>query len=362
MFMTMKNSSAMQKNSNLTALRGIFILMIVLHHLDLYDGGGSLGVSFFFMLSGFSLSLGYYDKVCKSDFNFCSYFKKRCEKFYPLHWLCLFAVLPLTLLPIIKGTSDIKATIATLIPNALLLQSLIPIKSVYFSFNAVSWYLSATIILAFLYPFIVKGLNKLSDGGKIVILFAILSAYTTLVCLLPIEQRHAILYINPFVRAVDFIIGIYLFLLYRKNFLRSRQIFSNRWYESITIIMIIVAVITSCIASENTVLIAAIYWLPLSILLLTNTSSQQNWGGRRVFNIFVWIGEISFPMYLTHQIVIRYVGTLCSFIGLHNRVVTILISIPLIVIASWLCSKYFLRTVSLWLKERKKSTCTTVQL
>lgn len=154
----------MQKNNNLTALRGIFIIMILLHHLNLYNGGGSLGVAFFFMLGGFALSLGYYDKVCKPDFTILPYIRRRCEKFFPLHWLCLIAILPLSLLPIIQGAGEIKATIATLIPNLFLLQSLIPIKSVYFSFNAVSWYLSATMILAILYPFIVKILNKFSDS------------------------------------------------------------------------------------------------------------------------------------------------------------------------------------------------------
>ena len=63
--MTTKSSSAMQKSNNLTVLRGIFIIMIVLHHLNLYEGGGTLGVAFFFMLGGFALSLGYYDKVSK---------------------------------------------------------------------------------------------------------------------------------------------------------------------------------------------------------------------------------------------------------------------------------------------------------
>ena len=75
--MTTKNSSAMQKNNNLTVLRGIFIIMIVLHHLNLYEGGGTLGVAFFFMLGGFALSLGYYDKVCKSEFSFYQYIRRR---------------------------------------------------------------------------------------------------------------------------------------------------------------------------------------------------------------------------------------------------------------------------------------------
>lgn len=271
----------MQKNNNLTALRGIFIIMIVLHHLNLYNGGGTLGVSFFFMLGGFALSLGYYDKVCQSDFNFWKFFRRRCEKFFPLHWLCLLSVLPFSLITIIKGNGDINAFIATLIPNALLLQSIIPIKSVYFSFNAVSWYLSATMILAILFPFIVKILNNLLDRGKLVILIAILSTYLILVCILPVQNRHAILYINPMVRAVDFIIGIYLFLLYKMISTRASAVWisSNKWNEAISLMMILAVVVTSCVVSKDTRLIAAIYWLPLSILLISSSITAKTVGG-----------------------------------------------------------------------------------
>ena len=269
--MTTKSSSVMQKSNNLTVLRGIFIIMIVLHHLNLYEGGGSLGVAFFFMLGGFALSLGYYDKVCKSDFSFFQYFRRRCEKFFPLHWLCLLAILPLSFWSIINGTENIRDTILTLIPNALLLQSLIPIKSVYFSFNAVSWYLSASMLLSVLFPCIVKGLNKLSDRSKIVTLIIILSAYFILVCFLPIEYRHPILYINPFVRVFDFIIGIYVFLLYRKITTNEQALgCRNSLIVVISLTMIILATVTSCIATKEYRLIAAVYCFPLSVLILSS--------------------------------------------------------------------------------------------
>lgn len=352
--MTTKNSSIMQKNNNLTALRGIFILMIVFHHFGVYNGGGSLGVAFFFMLGGFALSLGYYDKVCKSDFCFFQYIRRRCEKFFPLHWLCLLAILPLSLWSIFNGAENIRGSIAALIPNALLLHSLIPVNSVYFSFNWVSWYLSATMILSILFPIIVRGLNKLSDRGKIIMFVIALSAYTILACILPVEYRHPILYINPFVRGIDFIIGIYLFLLYRKISTKEITIgFPDKLIEAVSLMTIIVAIIISCIASKETVLIAAIYWLPLSALMIFSVI-KSDIGGDKIYDLLVWIGNLSFPMFLTHQIVIRYVHSICSFIGLSSNIVSISISFPLIFLAAWICDKYFLNTVSLWLKKRKK--------
>ncbi len=84
---------------SLTSLRGIFILFIFFHHcLNLYPGGGTMAVSFFFVLGGFSMTIGYKDKVLKSYFSYKDYLSRRYIKFYPLHWLCLLAVMPLFIL------------------------------------------------------------------------------------------------------------------------------------------------------------------------------------------------------------------------------------------------------------------------
>lgn len=69
---------------NLTALRGIFILFIFFHHcLDLYPGGGTMAVTFFFVLGGFSMALGYRDRIMSSSFKYKDYLIRRCIKFYP---------------------------------------------------------------------------------------------------------------------------------------------------------------------------------------------------------------------------------------------------------------------------------------
>ena len=80
----------------LETFRGIFALVIVLHHLKIetfiqrsnFITNGGLVVDFFFVLSGFVISLNYLDKINnKSDlFNF----QKKILRLYPLHILTLF--------------------------------------------------------------------------------------------------------------------------------------------------------------------------------------------------------------------------------------------------------------------------------
>lgn len=271
----------MQKNNNLTALRGIFIMMIVFHHLELYGGGGSLAVTFFFILGGFALSMGYADKLDNPEFSYCLFVRRRCEKFYPLHWLSLFAVLPLSLIAIFKGALQFQVALTALLPNVLLLQSLIPIEKYYFSFNAVSWYLSDTILFAFAFPQLAKFIFGLSKSTKVVFLSIVFVIYTAFLFLLPVEYWHAILYINPLVRIVDFILGIYLYLLYKK-LSQTDSLWENACLtriNSVPILMLATLVVISCFVSLDTRMIAAIYWLPISILLIACGLSSKSWMG-----------------------------------------------------------------------------------
>ena len=127
--------------ASLQSWRFIFALMIFLHHFPvngkgLFEAGGSCGVSFFLILSGFVMAAGYGDKVLSPSFSFGNYMIKRGARIYPLHLLCFLVALVLAYKNI-DGFYLLK-----LLPNLLLLQSWIPIQGIYFSGNAVSWCLS----------------------------------------------------------------------------------------------------------------------------------------------------------------------------------------------------------------------------
>ena len=75
---------------SLQSLRGIFAIMIFLHHFPIngkgwFDAGGPCGVDFFLILSGFVLCVGYENKVLSSDFHYRHFIFKRLIRVYPLH-------------------------------------------------------------------------------------------------------------------------------------------------------------------------------------------------------------------------------------------------------------------------------------
>lgn len=263
---------------SLTSLRGIFILFIFFHHcLDMYVGGGTMAVTFFFVLGGFSMTLGYKDRVLKPDFSYREYIKKRCMKFYPLHWVTLLAAVPFVLL------SFSWKQIPVFLVNASLLQTWIPVKPIYFSFNAVSWYLANTMFFAVVFPLLFKWIVRATSKRKAAISAGFVVVYALAAVFLPMEWRHAVLYISPYMRLTDFVFGIFLALGYLK--LRDKTINrqTSMLYQILVIATIILLVVESCMVSESTSQIAPIYWPLVAIVIVLATLSGTAGGG-----IFYW--------------------------------------------------------------------------
>ena len=96
----------------LQSLRFIFIMLIVFSHIigKSFDFGGECGVSFFFMLSGFVLSLAYGRKVEERQFSTRSFVLRQLLKFYPLHILMLMAFVALPVPLVIFGPTWLIGT------------------------------------------------------------------------------------------------------------------------------------------------------------------------------------------------------------------------------------------------------------
>lgn len=345
---------------SLTSLRGIFILFIFFHHcLELYPGGGSMAVAFFFILSGFSLTLGYRDKIVGGEFNYRQYLLRRCIKFYPLHWMCLVASVPLVI------TSLSFADMPVFLLNAALLQTFVPVKDIYFSFNAVSWYLADTLFFALLFPFLFTYINKLSAKG--ITLFAVIMVvlYTTVVALIPESMRHAFLYINPIIRSSDFVLGIILANIYLR--MRERpsllRLFSRySWMFCIIVFaLIIMLVVESCLLPKNIRLIAPVYWPFVGVLLII-VSLLDSSGCSMLENKFLLsLGECSFVFFLIHQLILRYSTILFSkFQFSDNRIFYVAFTLVLTIVASLIVDRYILKPITKWMTRRLQPSMTAL--
>ena len=232
------------------------------------------------------MSIGYREKLISSEFKYRIYMTHRFIKFFPLHWICLIIILPLSLLHFEVWK------ISAFITNVALLQTWIPIRKIYFSFNSVSWYLADTMFFSILFPGLYKIIAFGGRSRKIMIAMLAL-AYLLLVVILPEDQYHAILYINPLIRLADFIFGIYLGLLH-VDFQKKTEKYKQRKYYNVLINLIVITctlllVIESCILSDETRMIAPVYWPLVTLVIISSSLSRSPiWGGA-IFNTSWWI-------------------------------------------------------------------------
>lgn len=307
-----------------------------------------MAVAFFFVLGGFSMTLGYKDRVLKPGFSFREYITKRCVKFYPLHWLTLLAAIPFAIL------SFNWKQIPLFFVNASLLQTWMPIKHVYFSFNWVSWYLANTLFFAAVFPFLLRWITNASKERKLLIAAGFALVYAMVVVFLPLEWRHAILYISPYMRLTDFVFGIFLALGYLKL---KDEVVNKKFgmvYQVAVIAAVALLVIESCLVSESTSLIAPIYW-PLVAIVIVLASLSGSAGGGYLLLENKWLqrlGELSFTIFLTHQLVLRYTTVVFEkILHFENNIIYVIFTLTLTILVSIVVEKYILKPISQWLTK-----------
>lgn len=273
---------------SLQSWRFIFALMIFLHHFPvdgkgLFEAGGSCGVSFFLILSGFVMSAGYAEKVGGKEFNYGNYLKKRLARIYPLHLLCLLIAAAILVAAGNFGAKDC----AIFGINAALMQSWIPLSGVYFSFNAVSWCLSDLLFFYMVFPPLSRFLGRTGNKKTAAMTGAALVIYFTALAVIPDKLSHPLLYISPVFRLMDFIIGMLLYNLYKSlldsgsriiNSLRSVPVSVKSVAE-----LIPVAVLAMCIllypAVPEKMTYASYWWAPSCLIILTYAINSQIGGG-----------------------------------------------------------------------------------
>lgn len=270
--------------ASLHSLRFVFAVMIFLHHYvvageGLFYAGGTCGVSFFMILSGFVMSAGYGSKVVSADFKFKDFYLKRLIRLYPLHLFCLlgFVVLRVSAL---SASGYIK-----LLPNLALLQSWIPMKGIYFSGNAVSWCLSDMLFFYAMFPLLSRFLNGCSGKQVATMALGILIAYVAIMFCLPEAYVHSMLYISPVFRLLDFIIGMLVYRLlchisekgYGANLVQQLS-FTRKSAIELFAIAILVGCIVAVPYMEMRYYSAFLWWLIMPFLILLFTTFNKSGG------------------------------------------------------------------------------------
>lgn len=328
--------------NSLTSLRFIFALMVFFSHLSFLkteEGSisnwifkyifseGALGVSFFFVLSGFILSHRYKNKFVHNKQSKRLFYIGRISRIFPLHVICLIISIPLV---IHLYNGSIINLVSKGVLNLSLIQSFIPLKSVYFSFNAPSWSLSDELFFYLLFPFLITVIYPIKIRKNIIITLTVTAFLTLLLFIIPQKFRHQLFYVNPIFRLYDFIMGILLYRFY--EYIKSKQIKSGTRFELISIASFFILFLFHNQAPAF-IINSLYYMIPICLIILSISLERGKISYYLRNKIFINLGEISFAFYMFHQLVIRYYLKLTLHPLLYNyffdSILILLISITI---------------------------------
>lgn len=302
------------KLEQLTGLRYFAAMLVFLSHLS-WDGtslhlakifeSGYVGVSFFFLLSGFVLSYSYKEKIFNHSLSFIKYALLRLARLSPLHFL---TALPFVLYAIYK--SDLNFFKLAL--NIFYLQSWIPSSTYYFSFNAPSWSLSNEMFFYIcFFPLVFFRARHLFKILILLLLVIVSSAF--LVEIFFPERKvfggntlaHWLFYIFPGFRLLEFITGMLLFKLWEVRFrLPSWLIFPSY-------ILLLVSMYFAKEVPEPFRM--SLFFLPfITLFFYTHLSGSGLFVRFFSTRIMVLLGNASFAFYLIYQ---PLIGVLKRILG-----------------------------------------------
>lgn len=254
---------------------------------------GYVGVSVFFVLSGFIISYSYEKRNWNGQFkkNAQEFFWSRFARIYPLHWLMFLLALPLGL------NSHTSRVSVDAFPSFLTLTDRLwpgyfagpqPVKA--------AWTLSCEALFYLLSPLVLLLLaGKKNPGARIV---AVLIGYTTGIVTLAILFPK--LNWSAYLRVPEFLLGMAGFYISKRVCLEpyAKRLLAGGF-------LCLIAAFILSLSSE-----LRFYFFPFSMGALAVILGGAHVSGRfRVWlshPILVLLGQASFAFYLLHDPVLRY--------------------------------------------------------
>jgi peptidoglycan/LPS O-acetylase OafA/YrhL len=216
----------------LTSLRFAAALYVFLFHFNLslpiaattgvvgrILAHGAIGMSLFFILSGFVLAFRFKDGVK----NIQSYAFMRFSRIYPVYLLAALLAVPMLMTSLAKWPADTSIELGRyafiVFANVVLIQAWLPQLFAFWN-DGGSWSISVEALFYALFPIVVNPLRKLSDRGLYIslIIFFIGSAIPGIsYVLFPNPPNFTVFYAIPVFRLCEFMAGVTCGLLFARG-------------------------------------------------------------------------------------------------------------------------------------------------
>ncbi|MBS7789679.1 acyltransferase [Roseococcus sp. SDR] len=311
----------------LTSLRFAAAAMIVAYHAASYvpalrhlgEWPFKQGVSFFFVLSGFVLSHAYAGRAI----GFGHFVTLRLARLWPVHFVTALMVIFL-MRPDSRqfpGTGWFSPWLA-LAANLTLTQSLPPFPLYVFSWNAVSWSISTEFFFYLAFLFLLRELHR-NWHWKLLLAAALLLGVAGIAALagLPMTggiteaSTRMLVYASPLARGFEFVLGMVAWLAWTRLGRLRLGLIGGTALELAALALLAgwflggQAALRPLFAWSG----GLAYWfeigggcLVFAPLLMAFASAQGVVGRMLSLQPFLWLGGVSFCLYMVHQLVMKW--------------------------------------------------------
>lgn len=261
-------------------------------------GEGYIGVTFFFILSGFVIGYGYEAKVRSGETSARDFYAYRAARIVPLHWLTLLAMFPIYWTFLTDPRNGLE-TWYRLLSNTFLLQAAIPRQEFVFSFNAVSWSISVELFFYLAFP-VLAGLRTRWLAFALAAVLAAQLAALGLVAWPDAKVSHYVFYVNPAFRSADFIAG----LLLARLFIARRETLPRGTLAEFGCVAALVVWVAVGIAIVPQNFRWDIYYMaPMAALIVVFAGSKGALSAALGGRALILLGASSFSLYMIHQLI-----------------------------------------------------------
>ncbi len=269
---------------------------------------GAVGVSLFFILSGFVMAWSRRETDTATSF-----YRRRVARIVPAYWVALFLFIPVdAYCARLTGPSLGRGLF-----NLTLLQAWVPSASWFSGGNPVGWSLSTEAFFYALFPLFALRVSRLTTRSKLMGIAA-MSVLAVAIPLLVSPPTHVtsaqvgwsywFIYISPLTRALEFGIGVAVGALLRDGHRTGVPL----W------VAVTLAGVSFLAAGQVPAYASYVAVTLLPFTLLIAVAAEADLAGRRSFlrqRHIVRLGEWSFAFYLVHALLVRALG---HFVETHT--------------------------------------------
>lgn len=257
---------------------------------------GFIGVTFFFILSGFILSHSYGADGGARTSDWRGFMAGRVARIYPLHLLTLLFAVPMTVWN--NHDRELAALLPESLANAALLQAFVPMGQGLL--NSPAWSLSAEMFFYAMFPLLLLQRTRVLVG-----LFAVTVAFQWMALRLGAQDPLAqyLVYVFPCSRIGDFIVGMLLYRVFLRFPVIPARLATGLQLGAVALLVLFFAHKWGRFSISH---LDIYYVTPLAAIVLAFAWSNGALAKKLSGRAMVFLGQASFALYMLHFPLIHY--------------------------------------------------------